>query len=100
MRPRLFPLTVRSLGGSIATSTNWLCNTIIGFTFLPLLQLLTGPGTFGLYAAICGVGWVIVWLIYPETAGLSLEEVGTLLKDGWIVRRQTRPRGLAADGSS
>ncbi|KAF1810207.1 putative transporter protein [Eremomyces bilateralis CBS 781.70] len=90
----LFPLTVRSLGGALATSTNWLCNTIVGFTFLPLLWLLTGPGTFALYAAICVAGWIAVWLIYPETAGLSLEEVGTLLKGGWLVRGQHRARGL------
>ena len=50
------------------------------------MQQLTPPGTFALYAAICAVGWVAIWALYPETAGLGLEEVKGLLKDGWGVK--------------
>jgi len=82
----LFPLSVRSLGSSIATSTNWGCNTIVGLTFLPMMELLTPGWTFITYAVICAIGWVAVWCIYPETAGLELEEVGKLLQNGWGVK--------------
>ena len=51
-----------------------------------MMELLTPSWTFGAYAAICAVGWVAVWLIYPETMGLDLEDVGTLLKEGWGVK--------------
>jgi len=81
----LFPLSVRSLGSGIATSTNWGSNFIVGLTFLPMMQLLTPPYTFVTYALICALGWACVWRIYPETKGLGLEEVGGLLKDGWGV---------------
>ncbi|MCJ1243400.1 hypothetical protein MMC30_000597 [Trapelia coarctata] len=81
----LFPLSVRSLGSGVATSTNWGSNFVIGLTFLPMMQLLTPPYTFATYALICALGWACVWRIYPETKGLSLEEVGGLLKDGWGV---------------
>ncbi|OAL34238.1 hypothetical protein AYO20_06493 [Fonsecaea nubica] len=81
----LFPLSVRSLGSSLATATNWLCNTIVGLTFLPMMDLLGAQWTFVTYAAICALGWVVVWWIYPETMGLRLEEVGELLKHGWGV---------------
>lgn len=82
----LFPLSVRSLGSSLATAMNWGCNFVIGLTFLPMMEFLTPSWTFFSYAVICTVGWVVIWRIYPETMGLSLEEVGGLLKDGWGVK--------------
>ncbi|EXJ77358.1 hypothetical protein A1O3_09584 [Capronia epimyces CBS 606.96] len=82
----LFPLSVRSLGSSIATATNWGCNTIVGLTFLPMMELLTPKWTFACYAAVCVAGWVVIYHIYPETMGLGLEEVADLLKTGWGVR--------------
>ncbi|KAF4985084.1 hypothetical protein FDECE_16838 [Fusarium decemcellulare] len=86
MQSELFPLAVRSLGSGIATATCWAANFIVGLTFLPLMDLLSPSWTFALYAAICGVGYFMVWRIYPETAGLSLEEATALLDDGWGVR--------------
>jgi len=83
MQSELFPLAVRSLGSGIATGTNWLANFVIGLTFLPLMDLLSPSWTFVLYSVICGVGYVLVWAIYPETAGLSLEETALLLENGW-----------------
>jgi len=81
----LFPLSVRSLGSGIATSTNWGSNFLVGLTFLPMMQLLTPSYTFVTYAVVCVLGWACIWRIYPETKGLGLEDVGGLLKDGWGV---------------
>lgn len=83
MQSELFPLAVRSVGSGIATGTNWLANFVIGVTFLPLMDWLSPSWTFSLYAVICGVGFGLVWAIYPETAGLSLEETALLLENGW-----------------
>lgn len=82
----LFPLSVRSLGSAMATATNWGCNTLIGITFLPMMDIFTPVGTFALYAAVCGIAWVTIWRIYPETAGLSLEDVGGLLSESYGVK--------------
>lgn len=90
LQSELFPLSVRSLGSSISTSTNWLCNFVVGLTFLPMLEVLTPFWTFAIYAVVCVVGWTAVWAIYPETKGLDLEEVGELLKNGWGVRKSPR----------
>lgn len=87
MQSELFPLAVRSVGSGIATATNWAANFVLGLTFLPLMDALSPSWTFVLYAAICGAGYGLVWHIYPETAGLSLEEATALLDDGWGVRR-------------
>ena len=83
MQSELFPLSVRSLGSGVATSTNWAANFIVGLTFLPLMDALSPARTFVLYALVCAVGYGLVWGWYPETAGLSLEETAALLEDGW-----------------
>lgn len=86
MQSELFPLAVRSLGSGISTATNWGANFVVGLTFLPLMDLLSPSWTFILYAIVCGVGYFLVWRIYPETAGLSIEEATALLEHGWGVR--------------
>lgn len=86
----LFPLSVRSLGASLSTATNWISNFVIGVSFLPLLVALSPQVTFALYAGVCVGAWVAVWFIYPETAGLELEDVGVLLRDGFGVEEGRR----------
>ncbi|KAH7115143.1 putative MFS myo-inositol transporter [Dendryphion nanum] len=82
----LFPLSVRSLGSSLSTATNWFSNFVVGISFLPMMNAFTPQGTFALYAGVCGGAWVAVWFLYPETAGLELEDVGGLLREGFGVR--------------
>lgn len=90
MQSELFPLAVRSIGSGVATATNWGANFVVGLTFLPLMEILSPSWTFVLYAVLCGIGHVLVWKIYPETAGLSLEEATTLLDNGWGTEARTR----------
>lgn len=89
-RRRLFPLSVRSLGSATATATNWGSNFLIGLTFLPMMETLSPTGTFAFYALVCAACWWTVYRIYPETAGLGLEDVGGLLADGWGVQESLR----------
>lgn len=86
----LFPLSVRSVGSAMATATNWGSNTLIGITFLPMMEVFSPSGTFTLYAVVCMVAWWTIWQIYPETAGLELEDVGGLLRDDWGVKRSVQ----------
>ncbi|KAK3946342.1 general substrate transporter [Diplogelasinospora grovesii] len=87
MQSELFSLNVRSLGSGISTATNWGANFVIGLTFLLLMDVLTPSWTFVLYAIICAIGYVLIWRVYPETAGLTLEEAASLLEDdSWGVR--------------
>ena len=83
MQSELFPLSVRSLGSGVATATNWSANFVVGLTFLPLMDTLGPSWTFSGYALVCFVGFLLIWHIYPETAGLTLEEATTLLDHGW-----------------
>jgi SP family myo-inositol transporter-like MFS transporter 13 len=70
----LFPLRVRALGSALATATNWGCNSLVGFTFLPMLEVFTPTWTFAVYAVVCGVAWGGVWAVYPERMGRGLED--------------------------
>lgn len=93
----LFPLNVRSLGSSIATAMNWASNFAVGITFLQMLDGLGPSVTFVVYGVVCALGWVAVWFIYPETKGMSLEETGELLKNGWGVRRGRTGEGFQGE---
>lgn len=64
-----------------------------------MMDILTPVGTFALYTSICVIGFFCVKKIYPETAGLSLEEVGQLLKEGWGVRN-TDVRGGSSSAAA
>jgi SP family myo-inositol transporter-like MFS transporter 13 len=90
MQSELFPLNVRSLGSGLSTSTNWGANFVVGLTFLPMMEFLTPAWTFVIYAGVCVAGWICLWRIYPETNGLSLEQTGALLADGWGVKESLR----------
>lgn len=53
---------------------------------------ITPSGAFGFYAGMCLLGWVFCLFCFPETAGLSLEEVGMVFKDGFGIKESQRLR--------
>ncbi len=50
-----------------------------------MMKSMTPSGAFGFYAAICGIGWVLIYLFYPEVSGLTLEEIGEVFQHGFGV---------------
>lgn len=94
VQSEFFPMRVRGLGTGMATATNWVLNFVVGATFLPAVEWMWGgaQGLFIVYAVVCGVGWVAVNRVYPETRGLRMEEIEGVLRDGWGVERK-RGRG-------
>ena len=47
-------------------------------------------GAFGFYAGLCFLGWIFVLACFPETEGLSLEEVKMVFKDGFGIQESQR----------
>ncbi|WVQ82390.1 hypothetical protein IAT38_004518 [Cryptococcus sp. DSM 104549] len=88
----LFRLEVRGIGTSICTAVNWSCNLLIAGTFLSLMNAATPSGAFGIYAVLCALGWVFCWLLYPETSGLSLEEVYFVFEEGFGIEKSQQLR--------
>ena len=50
-----------------------------------MMKSMTPSGAFGFYAAICGIGWVLIYFFYPEVSGLTLEEIGEVFQHGFGV---------------
>ncbi|OWZ59371.1 MFS transporter, SP family, solute carrier family 2 (myo-inositol transporter), member 13 [Cryptococcus neoformans c8] len=88
----LFRLEVRGIGTSICTAVNWSCNMLIAGTFLSLMDAATPSGAFGIYAGFCVIGWVFCWMLYPETSGLSLEEVYFVFEEGFGIKKSQQLR--------
>lgn len=83
---------MRGIGTSLATFCNWAGNLLIGSTYLSLMDRITPAGAFGFYAGLCLLGCVFVACCFPETAGLSLEEVQMVFRDGFGIRASARLR--------
>lgn len=82
----LFPQNVRGVGTSFATATNWAGSLVIASTFLTMLQNITPTGTFSFFAGLSCLSTVFCYFCYPELSGLELEEVQTVLKDGFNIK--------------
>ncbi|KAK7899730.1 hypothetical protein LTR67_003475 [Exophiala xenobiotica] len=80
MSTDFFPMEVRAMGTMWLTCSCWGSNIIVSSTFLSMMKGMTPSGAFGFYAAICGIGWVLIYLFYPEVSGLTLEEIGEVFK--------------------
>lgn len=56
------------------TCSCWGSNVIVSSTFLTQMHSLTPSGTFGFYASICFIGWILIVFFYPEVSGLTIDE--------------------------
>jgi len=70
----VFPNRVRNKGQSLGSSSHWVMNAIISGTF-PLLAKSSGAYPFVFFAAMMVVQFFTVLFFYPETKGISLEEM-------------------------
>ncbi len=70
----VFPNRVRAKGQSLGSLTHWLMNAAISFAF-PTLAAWSKSIPFVFFSAMMVLQFVVVWLAYPETKGVSLEEM-------------------------
>lgn len=70
----VFPNRVRAKGQSLGSFSHWLMNGIISLVF-PVMAAKSGGYPFVFFAAMMVLQFVVVLLFYPETKGLSLEEL-------------------------
>ncbi|XP_035815494.1 sugar transporter ERD6-like 4 isoform X1 [Zea mays] len=74
MMSEILPVSIKSLGGSIATLANWLTSFAITMTTNLMLTWSVG-GTFLSYMVVSAFTIVFVVLWVPETKGRTLEEI-------------------------
>jgi len=70
-----YPLTHREIGMSFAVQQNNFWSAVLGLTFPSVLSALGPSGTFYLYGGTNLLAWVLCFLLQPETAQRTLEEL-------------------------
>ena len=78
----IFPLALRGRAMSLSTVAVWSFNLIVSATFLDLIGAIGTPATFIVYAVLSLVALVFVFIMVPETKGLSLEQIEDTLDAG------------------
>ncbi|HYU45709.1 MAG TPA: sugar porter family MFS transporter [Terriglobales bacterium] len=77
----VFPNRVRAKGQSLGSFTHWFMNALISGVF-PALAARSKSIPFVFFAAMMVFQFFVVLLIYPETKGVSLEEMQKKLTAG------------------
>jgi MFS transporter, SP family, galactose:H+ symporter len=75
----IFPLKFRGLGMSIGAFTLWSATTIVNYSFLKIVEVLTLAGTFWAFAIMGIISGIWGYFFIPETKGKSLENI----EDHW-----------------
>ena len=70
----VFPNRVRGKGQSLGSFSHWFMNAIISGVF-PLMAARSGGYAFLFFCAMTVVQFIVVLMFYPETKGVSLEEM-------------------------
>jgi sugar porter (SP) family MFS transporter len=70
----VFPNRVRSKGQSLGSSSHWIMNAIIAYTF-PQMAKSSGAYPFMFFAAMMVVQFFVVLFFYPETKNVTLEQM-------------------------
>jgi hypothetical protein len=70
----VFPNRVRAKGQSLGSFSHWFTNALISGIF-PRMAARSGGAPFVFFAAMMVLQFFVVWFIYPETKGTSLEQM-------------------------
>jgi SP family arabinose:H+ symporter-like MFS transporter len=77
----VFPTSVRAKGQSLGSFTHWAMNAMISWTF-PVIAASSKAAPFMLFSAMMVLQFVVVLAVYPETKGVSLEDMQKKLAAG------------------
>jgi len=71
----VFPNRVRSKGQSLGSSTHWIINAAIALVFPVIAKRFGGAFPFAFFAAMMALMFFVVMFTFPETKGVTLEEM-------------------------
>jgi SP family arabinose:H+ symporter-like MFS transporter len=74
----VFPNQVRAKGQSLGSLSHWLMNGAISLIF-PAMAAASGAYPFVFFSAMMVLQFFVVAFVYPETKGVTLEEMQTKL---------------------
>jgi SP family sugar porter-like MFS transporter len=90
----IFPNRIRSSAMSIAITALWAACFFLTYTFPFLNAALGASGTFWIYAAVCGAGFIYLYISLPESKGRTLEEIEIRLRAGTLMEANDGTRGV------
>ncbi|MBS1802360.1 MAG: sugar porter family MFS transporter [Acidobacteria bacterium] len=70
----VFPTSVRAKGQSLGSFTHWFMTAVLSWIF-PLLSAHSAAVPFAFFASMMIVQFFVVLFIFPETKGISLEDM-------------------------
>jgi sugar porter (SP) family MFS transporter len=70
----IFPNRVRARGQALGSFTHWFWAAVVSWTF-PVVAEASGASAFAFFAVMMLLQFVLVWLVLPETKGVSLEQI-------------------------
>ncbi len=70
----VFPNRVRAKGQSLGSFTHWAMNALISWAF-PIVATYSKAGPFVFFSAMMALQLIVVLVAYPETKGVSLEDM-------------------------
>jgi MFS transporter, SP family, arabinose:H+ symporter len=71
----VFPNSVRAKGQGIGCSAHWIMNALIAQIFPSLVLYYSTASPFIFFAGMMAVQFVVVLIFFPETKGVSLEDL-------------------------
>ena len=79
--PEILPLRARTRGAAVATSSNWLWN----FTIVMISPIIINRLQWKAYLVFMATNFLfvpLIYILYPETSGLRLEDIDKIFADG------------------
>lgn len=70
----VFPTRVRSKGQSLGSSSHWIMNATLSLLF-PIVAQHSSAAPFVFFAAMMALQFFVVLFVYPETKGITLEQM-------------------------
>jgi MFS transporter, SP family, arabinose:H+ symporter len=70
----IFPTAVRARGQGLGSSTHWVMNALISWTF-PIVATYSKAAPFVLFSGMMVLQFFVVFLFYPETKNIVLEDM-------------------------
>ncbi|XP_055302406.1 facilitated trehalose transporter Tret1-like [Sitodiplosis mosellana] len=71
----IFPFKSRGIASGVAAALNYMLGFITRKTYYNLEMTLSLPGASLFYCVICGCGFILMFLILPETENHTLEDI-------------------------
>lgn len=97
----LWPNRIRSFGAAITQTFHWLFHYSMTFALPSLLSRTNNWGAFVFFASWCAAAILYVYLLVPEIAGLSVEEIERVFSGPWRLfgrRSAFRDAGSVIEG--